>query len=153
MEVQIKIQQLCLWQIAILTASINILAFSNPVRGETIAPLPQITQSQTNLASLLAQTPGEEEKGEEEKRQVEPRVLVAEVLVVGELGELEERFKDLVYKEISTKPGRTTTRSQLQEDVNAVYATGFFRNVRVTPADTPLGVRISFLNSCYPHLG
>lgn len=71
----------------------------------------------------------------------EPRVLVAEVAVIGVEGELE----DIVYQAIDTEPGRTTTRSQLQEDINAVYATGFFQNIEVTPEDTPLGVRISFV--------
>ncbi|MBE9170621.1 BamA/TamA family outer membrane protein [Pleurocapsales cyanobacterium LEGE 06147] len=70
----------------------------------------------------------------------EPRVLVAEVEVVG----VDEELQDVVYATIGTTPGRTTTRSQLQEDVNAVYATGFFQDVRVTPEDTPLGVRITF---------
>ena len=71
----------------------------------------------------------------------EPRVLVAEVAVVGVEGELE----DIVYRSIDTEPGRTTTRSQLQEDINAIYATGFFQNIEVTPEDTPLGVRITFV--------
>ncbi len=71
----------------------------------------------------------------------EPRVLVAEVNVVGADAEI----IDLVYNTIETEPGRTTTRSQLQEDVNAIYATGFFQDVQVTPSDTPLGVRITFL--------
>ncbi len=71
----------------------------------------------------------------------EPRVLVAEVDVVG----ANEEITNIVYNALETEPGRTTTRSQLQEDVNAVYATGFFQDVQVTPADTPLGVRITFL--------
>ena len=70
----------------------------------------------------------------------EPRVLVAEVLVEG----ADEELQDIVYATIGTEPGRTTTRTQLQEDVNAVYATGFFQNVEVNPSDTPLGVRITF---------
>ncbi len=70
----------------------------------------------------------------------EPRVLVGEVLVDG----ADEELRNLVYETIGTRPGRTTTRSQLQEDVNAVYATGFFSNVQVTPEDTALGVRITF---------
>ena len=70
----------------------------------------------------------------------EPRVLVAEVLVEG----VDEELQDIVYATIGTEPGRTTTRTQLQEDVNAVYATGFFQNVEVDPSDTPLGVRITF---------
>ena len=71
----------------------------------------------------------------------DPRVLVAEVIVEG----ANEELKDIVYATINTEPGRTTTRTQLQEDVNAVYATGFFQNVEVTPGDTPLGVRITFI--------
>ena len=71
----------------------------------------------------------------------EARVLVGEVVVSGVEGELENE----VYEAISTRPGRTATRSQLQEDVNAIYATGFFRNVTVEPEDTPLGVRVTFL--------
>nr|WP_199303530.1 MULTISPECIES: IAP75 family chloroplast envelope protein translocase [unclassified Synechocystis] len=70
----------------------------------------------------------------------EPRVLVSEVLVTGTTPELEL----LVYNAIRTQPGRTTTRTQLQEDVNAIYATGYFSNVRVAPSDTPLGVRVTF---------
>ncbi|WP_242024326.1 BamA/TamA family outer membrane protein [Trichocoleus sp. FACHB-591] len=72
--------------------------------------------------------------------QAEPRVLVAEVVVQGVTGELE----DEVYNAIRTRPGRTTTRSQLQEDINAVFATGFFSSVRANPSDTPLGVRVTF---------
>ena len=77
----------------------------------------------------------------EPETSAEPRVLVAEVDVVG----ADEEITDIVYNTIETEPGRTTTRSQLQEDVNAIYATGFFQDVQVTPADTPLGVRITFL--------
>lgn len=86
--------------------------------------------------------PPEPESTPEEQPQSnnEPRVLVAEVLVEGG----NEELTDIVYNTISTEPGRTTTRTQLQEDVNAVYATGFFQNVEVTPGDTPLGVRITF---------
>ena len=70
----------------------------------------------------------------------EPRVLVAEVAVVG----VEDELQDIVYATIDTEPGRTTTRSQLQEDINAVYATGLFQNIELVPEDTPLGVRITF---------
>ncbi len=86
------------------------------------------------VESEMAQFPGESTGGEE------PQVLVAEVLVTGVEGELEDR----VYQVISTQPGRTTTRSRLQQDINAIFATGFFQNVRATPVDTPLGVRITF---------
>lgn len=71
----------------------------------------------------------------------EPRVLVAEVRLAGVD---DQQLENLVYNTIRTQPGRPTTRSQLQEDINAIYATGYFANVSVTPEDTPLGVRITF---------
>ncbi len=72
----------------------------------------------------------------------EPRVLVAEVVVEGD--GLTPELEEIVYNAITTRPGRTTTRAQLQEDVNAIFATGFFANVTQVPEDTPLGVRITF---------
>lgn len=73
--------------------------------------------------------------------EAEPRVLVAEVLVSG----VEGKLQDIVYNAIRTRPGRTTTKSQLQEDINAVFATGYFSRVRAEPTDTPLGVRVTFV--------
>ncbi len=90
----------------------------------------------------------ERETEETETTGEEPRVLVVEVVVKGADKELE----DLVYNTIQTRAGRTATRSQLQEDVNAIYATGFFANVQVTPADTPLGVRITYAVEVNPVL-
>ncbi|MCL1471746.1 BamA/TamA family outer membrane protein [Argonema antarcticum] len=79
---------------------------------------------------------------------VDSRVLVAEVLVNG----VEGRLQSIVYDAIRTRPGRTTTRSQLQEDINAVFATGYFSKVRAEPSDTPLGVRVTFVVESNPVL-
>ncbi len=78
----------------------------------------------------------------------EPRVLVGEVLVNGVEGDLQ----NLVYQTIRTRPGRTATRSELQEDINAIFGTGFFSNVQATPEDTPLGVRVTFVVTPNPVL-
>jgi len=78
----------------------------------------------------------------------EPRVLVSEVVVSGVEGDLQNE----VYRVIQTQPGRTTTRSQLQEDINSIFATGFFSNVRAIPEDTPLGVRVTFEVAANPVL-
>ncbi|MEH2243261.1 BamA/TamA family outer membrane protein [Nostoc sp.] len=75
----------------------------------------------------------------------DPRVLVSEVLVRSQAGQLSPELEDQVYRVIRTQPGRTTTRSQLQEDINAIFGTGFFSNVQAAPEDTPLGVRVSFV--------
>jgi outer membrane protein insertion porin family len=71
----------------------------------------------------------------------EARVLVGEVLVTG-AGKRE--LEDEVYRVIKTRPGQLATRAQLQEDINAIFATGFFSTVQADPKDTPLGVRVTF---------
>ncbi|NEQ20860.1 MAG: BamA/TamA family outer membrane protein [Microcoleus sp. SIO2G3] len=78
----------------------------------------------------------------------EARVLVAEVVVSGAEGALENE----VFRVITTRPGQATTRTQLQADVNAVFATGFFSSVDVIPEDTPLGVRVTFVVQANPVL-
>ncbi len=76
----------------------------------------------------------------------ETRVLVAEVAVTGLDGELLDRnLEDVIFGAIDTEAGRTTTRSQLQQDINNIFATGIFANVRARPEDTPLGVRVTFV--------
>lgn len=75
----------------------------------------------------------------------EPRVLVAEVAVESPSGNLDEQLVQEVYGAIETRPGQTTTRTQLQRDINNIFATGYFSNVRAQPTDTPLGVRVTFL--------
>ncbi|WP_218081509.1 BamA/TamA family outer membrane protein [Anthocerotibacter panamensis] len=75
----------------------------------------------------------------------EVKVLVAEVQVVqNKDAPLNNDLENQVYKVIKTRPGQTTTRTQLQEDINAVFATGYFSDVKATPEDTPLGVRVTF---------
>ena len=103
------------------------------------------TPSQVPIEETPSETTPPSQTPEETQ---EPRVLVAEVDVVG----VDDELQDIVYATIDTEPGRTTTRSQLQEDINAVYATGFFQNIEVTPEDTPLGVRITFTVEANPIL-
>ncbi len=75
----------------------------------------------------------------------EPRVLVAEVLVQPSQGNLDPALENLIYSVIETRAGRTTTRTQLQQDINSIFATGFFADVDAQPEDTDLGVRVTFL--------
>lgn len=75
----------------------------------------------------------------------EPQVLVAEVRVKSSKGDiLAEKLEEKVYSAIRTRPGQTTTRSLLQQDINAVFATGYFSDVKATPEDTAIGVRVTF---------
>ena len=96
-----------------------------------------------------AESPAEppaESSPEAAEPQEEVQVQVAEVAVAGEGGALlTPDLVDIVYDAIDLQPGRTTTRSQLQADINSVFATGFFSDVRAVPEDTVLGVRVTFL--------
>lgn len=90
-----------------------------------------------------------EQTDEEDEADAEPtetQVLVAEVAVTNPAGVMiEPDLENIVYDAIATRPGQTTTRSQIQQDINSVFATGFFANVRAQPTDTPLGVRVTFV--------
>lgn len=73
----------------------------------------------------------------------EQQVPIAEVVVVGlEDHPEKERLEIDAYDAMEVRPGGTTTRSQLERDLTAVYATGLFSDVRVVPVDGPLGVRL-----------
>ncbi|MFN6298061.1 MAG: BamA/TamA family outer membrane protein [Microcystis sp.] len=111
------------------------LVQSPPATAETTPPVAPPTETPTENP-IPTETPTAAPPAPAE----ESRVLVAEVVVQGADRELE----NLVYNTIRTRPGRSTTRSQLQEDINAVFATGFFADVRAVPQDTPLGVRVTF---------
>lgn len=73
----------------------------------------------------------------------EPRVLISEVAVKGVEDHPErERLERAVYDAMATRPGTRVSRSELQNDLSAVYATGWFSDVRIQPVDGPLGVRL-----------
>ena len=83
----------------------------------------------------------------------DPRVLVAEVQVRGaERNPQADLLREAVYNAIQTQAGEPTTRQVLEEDLNAIFATGYFSNVEFLPEDTALGVRITFLVTPNPIL-
>ncbi|MBD0345385.1 MAG: BamA/TamA family outer membrane protein [Coleofasciculus sp. Co-bin14] len=118
----------CLWAV---------FGFSKPVIGQTADQPTPPAEPPSNTELTPTPSPGQAPQTTEP----EPRVLVAEVVVSGATGQLENE----IYRAINTRPGQATTRSQLQADVNAIFATGFFSNVDVQPEDTPLGVRVTFI--------
>ncbi|NJK72521.1 MAG: hypothetical protein HC926_04285 [Synechococcaceae cyanobacterium SM2_3_60] len=115
---------------------VNVMKFGHWLLSLAVAALP---------LSVSAQVP-EPEPAEPAvpaaPAQAEPEVLVAEVVVEGTT---DSNLIERVYQAISTRPGATSTRSRLQEDISAVFATGFFANVEALPSDTDLGVRVTFL--------
>ncbi|MEH2195120.1 MAG: BamA/TamA family outer membrane protein [Nostoc sp.] len=114
----------------------------------TPAPRPSATPSPQNVnpptTPTTPTTPGNTQPSTAPEAN-DPRVLVSEVLIRSQAGQLSPELEEQIYRVIRTQPGRTTTRSQLQEDINAIFGTGFFSNVQASPEDTPLGVRVSFV--------
>ncbi|MEM9090544.1 MAG: BamA/TamA family outer membrane protein [Cyanobacteria bacterium P01_F01_bin.53] len=120
----------------------------------TNVPVPTTGEGEASDIEADEAAPAADEAGEagaddgsatEEAATEETRVLVAEVDVVSTNDQaLSTELIDAVYSAVETTPGRTTTRTQLQEDINSVFSTGFFSNVRASPEDTPLGVKVTF---------
>lgn len=79
-----------------------------------------------NLPTVQAQISAKQNTPQEQPK---TQVLVAEVTVDGVKGKLEQ----IVSQAIQTQAGKTVTRAQLQQDINAIFATGYFANVRVIP--------------------
>jgi len=98
-----------------------------------------------NLTIVQAQTPAQKNTPQEQQN---TQVLVAEVKINGAEGKLEQ----IVSQAIQTQPGKTITRAQLQQDINAIFATGYFANVRAVPEESTAGVRIEFVVEANPVL-
>ncbi|MBD2778952.1 BamA/TamA family outer membrane protein [Iningainema tapete] len=106
---------------------------------------PQDQPTQPENTQPTEPTQPENTQPNESQSADETRVLVSEVSIRAETGQLSPELENEIYRVIRTQAGRTTTRTQLQEDINAIFATGFFSNVQALPEDTPLGVRIGFV--------
>ena len=72
----------------------------------------------------------------------EPRVLISEVVVQGTEGHPEqERMEIAVYDAMGTRPGSRVTRGELQTDLSAIYASGWFSGslvLALTPSSSTL---------------
>ncbi|PHX67454.1 MAG: hypothetical protein CK549_06030, partial [Cyanobium sp. Baikal-G2] len=82
-------------------------------------------------------------QGAEPAAKAEPKVLIAEVAIEGLQDHPErERLELAAYAAMAATPGSRVTRSELQTDLSAIYASGWFSDVRIQPVDGPLGVRL-----------
>ena len=113
--------------------------------GSEIGPPDTPPEAAEPAPETDAEAADEETETEQVEEEADPRVLVAEVQVESATGDLDEDLQAIVYDVIETRPGRTTTRTQLQQDINNVFATGFFAAVDAVPEDTDLGVRVTYV--------
>ena len=96
--------------------------------GKPAAPIPA---SQGADGAALPATPAEK------------KVLISEVVIQGLEGHPErERLELAAYAAMAITPGSRVTRTELQTDLSAIYASGWFSDVRIQPVDGPLGVRL-----------
>jgi outer membrane protein insertion porin family len=80
-------------------------------------------------------------------------VLVSEVVIQGLDGHPErQRLEQAAYGAMTVTPGTEVTRSDLRNDLAAIYATGWFSDVRIQPKDGPLGVKLLVLVTPNPVL-
>jgi outer membrane protein insertion porin family len=73
----------------------------------------------------------------------EPRVLLSQVIIEGLAGHPErQRLERSIYESLTVSGGTKVTRSELRKDLAAIYATGWFSDVRMQPLDTSVGVKL-----------
>ena len=122
---------------SMLPLAAGVVMASAPAFAQDATPAP----AQTPTAAPAESSPPGEALAPSAKP--EPKVLVSEVVVKGIEGHPEqERLEIAVYDAMATRPGSQVTRSELQNDLSAIYASGWFSDVRIQPVDGPLGVRL-----------
>ncbi len=70
-------------------------------------------------------------------------VLISEIIIEGWENHPEGRKLELAaYDSMSIKPGSIVDNRKLNQDLNAIYASGWFSGVKIKSKDGPLGVRL-----------
>jgi outer membrane protein insertion porin family len=70
-------------------------------------------------------------------------VLLSQVVIEGLAGHPERpRLERSIYESLTISGGTEVTRSELRKDLAAIYATGWFSDVRMQPLDTSVGVKL-----------
>ncbi len=133
-----------------------------PTQAQSEGPESERDQAQLEDVQVDAQTNGlSEEPGAAEPIEVvpapasgplaepipvtpeQPRVLITEVIIEGIDGHPEqERLELAAYDAMAVRPGSRVTRDELKLDLDAIYATGWFSDVRIEPVNGPLGVQL-----------
>ncbi len=73
----------------------------------------------------------------------EESVVISEIIIEGWENHPEGRKLELAaYDSMSIKPGSIVDNRILKQDLNAIYASGWFSGVKITSQDGPLGVKL-----------
>ena len=79
-----------------------------------------------------------------EKNLNQKSVLISEIIIKGWESHPEGRKLELAaYDSMTIKPGSIVDNAILNQNLNAIYASGWFSGVKIESQDGPLGVRLS----------
>ena len=126
-------------------AALPLLGAALLVGGPALAQSPPGSKSKPVASPIPASVvkPAPATAAKEAPSSAEKKVLISEVVIQGLEGHPErERLELAAYAAMATTPGTRVTRSELQTDLSAIYASGWFSDVRIQPVDGPLGVRV-----------
>ena len=113
------------------------LALGLPLALTAVTPLPALAQ----------------DAAASERQAEAPRVLITEVVIEGLDGHPDlDRLQVEAYDAMQVRPGSRVTRAELQRDLNAIQATGWFADVRINPVNGPLGVQLIVQLVPFPQL-
>lgn len=93
------------------------------------------------FAQLESDDPFKGTQAQTEKQEI--LIFVSEVIVKGIDGHPEQKRLELeVYDAMTIRPGSRVTQSELQRDLKAIYASGWFSEVVIEPVGNPFGVKL-----------
>ena len=115
-----------------------------PNEVEQLIRTNEINNIKNNLFQGLYVEKGENLFFAENKKSInEESVLISEIIIEGWENHPEGRKLELAaYDAMSIKPGSIIDNQLLNQDMNAIYASGWFSGVKVKSQDGPLGVRL-----------
>jgi outer membrane protein insertion porin family len=106
-------------------------------------PVAQAPKPSSNPTTPQSQTPAAPPAA------AEKQVLVSDIIIKTPQGALEPELESKIRQVLTVKTGQPTTRTQLEQNLNAIRALGAFSAVEIVPEDTAKGVRLSFLVTPY----
>jgi outer membrane protein insertion porin family len=77
------------------------------------------------------------------------QILISDITIKTDRGELEPTIAAKVRQVLTIKIGQSVTRTQLEQNSNAVRGLGDFSAVEIVPEDTAKGMKISFIVKPY----
>jgi outer membrane protein insertion porin family len=77
------------------------------------------------------------------------QVLVSDIVIKNPKGSLDPTLESKIQQVLTVKPGQSTTRAQLEENLNAIRALGAFSAVEIIPEDNAKGVKLSIMVTPY----